>query len=99
MIFQALCTFKFLYHIHFGVRNAGFGGSRSCDVLKHIKILCLDWNPEIVVLSCVENDFVSSLGSMQKQLTKTCQSMKSIVEKVTSSEAFDFIQSFSSKLT
>merc|ERR1712023_436180 len=37
--------------------NAGFGGSRSLDLMTHVKPLCLDWDPSIVIVHAAGNDF------------------------------------------
>ena len=36
--------------------NAGFGGSRTHDLLTHLDALCLNWEPRVVVLHSCGND-------------------------------------------
>ena len=37
--------------------NAGFGGSRCVDVGVHLRRLCLDWEPSVVIVHVGGNDF------------------------------------------
>mmetsp|Transcript_22677 Transcript_22677/g.33774 ORF Transcript_22677/g.33774 Transcript_22677/m.33774 type:complete len:428 (-) Transcript_22677:169-1452(-) len=37
--------------------NAGFGGSRVCDIARNIDIVCFDFDPETVILHAAGNDF------------------------------------------
>ena len=37
--------------------NAGFGGARTDDVFSHLETLCMRWNPRMVVLHVMGNDW------------------------------------------
>ena len=48
---------KDITHFKYTSFNAGFGGARSIDILKHLHNLCLQWNPMCVILHIGGNDY------------------------------------------
>ena len=56
-----------------GAFNAGFGGSRTRDLRRHVRDLCISWSPRAVVVHCDGNDW--DFGILQ---CKTPQSMVAV---------------------
>jgi len=67
--------------------NAGFGGSRSCDLIRHADKLCFKWRPRMVVLHACGNDWdfrsrvLDSERRRKKLLSRVCENMVKLVRE------------------
>eukprot|EP00657_Telonema_sp_P-1_P007512 TRINITY_DN27440_c0_g1_i1.p1 TRINITY_DN27440_c0_g1~~TRINITY_DN27440_c0_g1_i1.p1 ORF type:complete len:290 (-),score=44.21 TRINITY_DN27440_c0_g1_i1:266-1135(-) len=65
--------------------NAGFGGSRTCDLLRHADTLCIAYQPKVVVLHCGGNDwdFWTGNGGWASLANEASHNLISLTKRLT----------------